>query len=73
MCSNPTERFSFCPIIRPELHAIHHHINTQYHHLEEVTTDTKKAADKLVAAGVVLGNQAVLRTWEGKYVQYETP
>jgi lysine 2,3-aminomutase len=36
------------------------YINTQFNHPKEVTKDSKKAADKLVAAGVVLGNQAVL-------------
>jgi len=36
------------------------YINTQFNHPKEVTEDAKKAADKLVAAGVVLGNQAVL-------------
>ena len=36
------------------------YINTQFNHPKEVTQDAKKAADKLVAAGVVLGNQAVL-------------
>jgi len=36
------------------------YINTQFNHPKEVTTDAKKAADRLVAAGVVLGNQAVL-------------
>ncbi len=36
------------------------YINTQFNHPKEVTADAKKAADKLVAAGVVLGNQAVL-------------
>lgn len=36
------------------------YINTQFNHAKEVTPDAKKAADKLVSAGVVLGNQAVL-------------
>ena len=36
------------------------YINTQFNHPKEVTPDAKKAADKLIAAGVVLGNQAVL-------------
>lgn len=36
------------------------YINTQFNHPKEVTKDAKKAADKLIAAGVVLGNQAVL-------------
>lgn len=36
------------------------YINTQFNHPKEVTADAKKAADKLVSAGVVLGNQAVL-------------
>lgn len=36
------------------------YINTQFNHPKEVTFESKKAADRLVAAGVVLGNQAVL-------------
>jgi len=36
------------------------YINTQFNHAKEVTLDAKKAADKLVSAGVILGNQAVL-------------
>ncbi|SDG31397.1 glutamate 2,3-aminomutase [Desulfosporosinus hippei] len=36
------------------------YINTQFNHPKEVTKDAKKAADKLISAGVVLGNQAVL-------------
>jgi lysine 2,3-aminomutase len=36
------------------------YINTQFNHAKEVTVDAKKAADKLVSAGVILGNQAVL-------------
>jgi len=36
------------------------YINTQFNHPKEVSEDAKKAADKLIAAGVVLGNQAVL-------------
>lgn len=36
------------------------YINTQFNHPKEITEDAKKAADKLIAAGVVLGNQAVL-------------
>lgn len=36
------------------------YVNTQFNHPKEVTPDAKKAADKLVAAGAVLGNQAVL-------------
>lgn len=36
------------------------YINTQFNHPKEITEAAKKAADKLVAAGVVLGNQAVL-------------
>jgi len=35
-------------------------INTQFNHPKEITAEAKKAADKLIAAGVVLGNQAVL-------------
>lgn len=36
------------------------YINTQFNHPKEITKDAKKAADKLISAGVVLGNQAVL-------------
>lgn len=36
------------------------YINTQFNHPKEVTEEAKKAADKLISAGVVLGNQAVL-------------
>lgn len=36
------------------------YINTQFNHPKEVTEEAKKAADKLIKAGVVLGNQAVL-------------
>ncbi|HBV85128.1 MAG TPA: glutamate 2,3-aminomutase [Desulfosporosinus sp.] len=36
------------------------YINTQFNHPKEVTEDAKKAADRLISAGVVLGNQAVL-------------
>jgi glutamate 2,3-aminomutase len=36
------------------------YINTQFNHPKEVTTETKKAVDRLIKAGVVLGNQAVL-------------
>ena len=36
------------------------YINTQFNHPKEVTQEAKKAADKLISAGVVLGNQAVL-------------
>lgn len=36
------------------------YINTQFNHPKEVTLEAKKAADKLVSAGVILGNQAVL-------------
>lgn len=36
------------------------YINTQFNHPQEVTEETKKAADRLIKAGVVLGNQAVL-------------
>ncbi|RJE48874.1 MULTISPECIES: glutamate 2,3-aminomutase [unclassified Dehalobacter] len=36
------------------------YINTQFNHPKEVTLEAKKAADKLVSTGVVLGNQAVL-------------
>lgn len=36
------------------------YINTQFNHPKEVTEDAKRAVDKLIKAGVVLGNQAVL-------------
>ena len=36
------------------------YINTQFNHPKEVTEQAKKAADRLIKAGVVLGNQAVL-------------
>lgn len=36
------------------------YLNTQFNHVKEVTPEAKKAADKLVKAGVILGNQAVL-------------
>lgn len=36
------------------------YLNTQFNHPKEITADVKMAADKLVRAGVVLGNQAVL-------------
>ncbi|ABB16099.1 glutamate 2,3-aminomutase [Carboxydothermus hydrogenoformans] len=36
------------------------YINTQFNHPREVTPEAKKAVDKLIEAGVVLGNQAVL-------------
>ncbi len=36
------------------------YINTQFNHPKEVTEEAKMAADKLIRAGVVLGNQAVL-------------
>lgn len=36
------------------------YINTQFNHPQEITLDSKQALDRLVAAGVVLGNQAVL-------------
>ena len=36
------------------------YINTQFNHPKEVSMESKKAADRLVAAGVILGNQAVL-------------
>lgn len=35
-------------------------INTQFNHPLEVTAEAKAACDRLVEAGVVLGNQAVL-------------
>lgn len=36
------------------------YINTQYNHPQEVTHESKQAIDRLIAAGVVVGNQAVL-------------
>ncbi|MGI9862065.1 glutamate 2,3-aminomutase [Moorella naiadis] len=36
------------------------YLNTQFNHPREVTLETKEACDRLVQAGVVLGNQAVL-------------
>lgn len=36
------------------------YINTQFNHPKEVTAEAKAACDRLVRAGVVLGNQAVL-------------
>jgi len=36
------------------------YINTQFNHPREVTAESKAACDALIAAGVVLGNQAVL-------------
>jgi lysine 2,3-aminomutase len=36
------------------------YINTQFNHPKEVTEEAKQAADRLVKAGVILGNQAVL-------------
>ncbi len=36
------------------------YINTQFNHPLEVTSESKRACDMLVRAGVVLGNQAVL-------------
>ncbi len=36
------------------------YINTQFNHAKEVTYEAKQAADRLVSAGVILGNQAVL-------------
>ena len=36
------------------------YINTQFNHPKEVTHEAKKAADRLISAGIVLGNQAVL-------------
>lgn len=51
--------------ITPELCAVleQHppiYINTQFNHPLEVTPEAKEACDRLVKAGVVLGNQAVL-------------
>lgn len=36
------------------------YLNTQFNHPREVTPEAKAACDRLVSAGVVLGNQAVL-------------
>jgi lysine 2,3-aminomutase len=36
------------------------YINSQFNHPREITTDVKNACDRLIKAGVVLGNQAVL-------------
>ncbi|MHB1652863.1 MAG: glutamate 2,3-aminomutase [Desulfitobacteriaceae bacterium] len=36
------------------------YINTQFNHPKEVTTEAKQAIDRLISAGVVVGNQAVL-------------
>ena len=36
------------------------YINTQFNHPREITPESKQACDQLAAAGVVLGNQAVL-------------
>lgn len=36
------------------------YINTQFNHPREITPEAREACDRLVAAGVVLGNQAVL-------------
>lgn len=46
-----------CDIIRkyPPIY-----INTQFNHPDEVTPDAKLACDRLIEAGVILGNQAVL-------------
>lgn len=51
--------------ITPELcEIIHSHppvyINTQFNHHLEITPDAKAACDRLVEAGTILGNQAVL-------------
>jgi lysine 2,3-aminomutase len=51
--------------VTPELCAIleRHppiYLNTQFNHPKEVTPEAKAACDRLVRAGVVLGNQAVL-------------
>lgn len=51
--------------ITPELCAILEkyppvYINTQFNHPLEVTAESAKACDRLIRAGVVLGNQAVL-------------
>lgn len=36
------------------------YVNTQFNHPEEITEETKIACDKLISAGVILGNQSVL-------------
>ncbi|MBC7344241.1 MAG: KamA family radical SAM protein, partial [Clostridia bacterium] len=36
------------------------YINTQFNHPAEITPESKEACDRLIRAGVVLGNQAVL-------------
>lgn len=36
------------------------YLNTQFNHSKEVTAEAKKAVDKLVSAGVIVSNQAVL-------------
>lgn len=36
------------------------YINTQFNHPKEVSMDAKRAVDKLISAGVMVGNQAVL-------------
>ena len=36
------------------------YLNTQFNHPREITPASKEAADRLVAAGVILGNQSVL-------------
>lgn len=36
------------------------YINTQFNHPQEVTEEAAQACDRLIRAGVVLGNQAVL-------------
>jgi glutamate 2,3-aminomutase len=36
------------------------YLNTQFNHAKEITAEAKSAADKLISAGVILGNQAVL-------------
>ncbi|MCR4420737.1 MAG: glutamate 2,3-aminomutase [Clostridia bacterium] len=36
------------------------YLNTQFNHPKEITPEAKEACDRLVRAGVVLGNQAVL-------------
>ncbi|HHW05922.1 MAG TPA: glutamate 2,3-aminomutase [Clostridia bacterium] len=51
--------------ITPELCAVLEkhpplYLNTQFNHPQEVTSEAVQAADRLVRAGVVLGNQAVL-------------
>lgn len=47
----------FCEMIK-KYHPVY--INTHFNHPMEVTSEAKKACEKLVSAGIPLGNQAVL-------------